>query len=81
MVDKVDKVVNAIFLIYNDGELVNEVINNYYINIENDKIVVTTSFDTTFELEELLEYYGIVKNVQVFRWFVMALTLILIILI
>lgn len=59
----------------------NEVINNYYINIENDKIVVTTSFDTTFELEELLEYYGIVKNVQVFRWFVMALTLILIILI
>lgn len=62
VVDKVDKVVNAIFLIYNDGELVNEVINNYYINIENDKIVVTTSFDTTFELEELLEYYGIVKK-------------------
>ena len=58
----VDKVVNAIFLIYNEGELVNEVINNYYINIENDKIVVTTSFDTTFELEELLEYYGIVKK-------------------
>lgn len=40
----------------------NEVINNYYINIENDKTVVTTSFDTTFELEELLEYYGIVKK-------------------
>lgn len=62
MVDKVDKVVNATFLIYNNEELVNKINDYYFISIDNNEVEVTTSFGTIFHLNEFLDYFDTLKK-------------------
>lgn len=62
VVDKVDKIVNATFLIYNNEELVNKINDYYFISIDNNEVEVTTSFGTIFHLNEFLDYFDTLKK-------------------
>ena len=61
-IDTVTQNVDLTYLIYENGSLEFKANNIYYINYENDEVVVSTSFGTTFKLNDLLEYFGILKH-------------------
>ena len=61
-IDTVTQNVDLTYLIYENGSLECKANNIYYINYENDEVVVSTSFGTTFKLNDLLEYFGILKH-------------------